>query len=350
MTPMQSTIHACFIVDDTPINGTYWQRLQQTAFGYKASETGWATQWRTMAGSALWRVADAHAFADMVEALELRGKFTFLPCPGGLGRVDRAVRGYGDAELKELIAVVRDRIAPAFDITPEVLTHSMAIDPDTGALLPHGETAWLSHLCNTRQADALRAYIGAAYTILRNVGLEPRGLTTGGMEDLSGIAEGRSVLHGHGRDVLGEALLAVEREVDASRTATFLYTGSPPGSDASRRRRVPERIHTSADGGAVFEIHSIVDDPIYPVLLGPADRAAATTDALVTADLSAGLWIDEADAGRVLCFTVHAQTLMAQGTGAGLSIIREACRRLRDRYGQRLVWHTATELCALLGQ
>lgn len=346
---MEKQINACFIVDDTPANGTYWARLQQTAFGYKASETGWATNWRSLAPAGLFRPDHARAFADFVEEFGIRGKFTFLPCPAGLGRVDRSIRGYTDEELKGLIGVVRDRVAKRMDITPEVLTHSMAFDPEAGALLPHTETAWVSYLCRTRQMEKLQAYIRAAYSILHNVGLTPHGLTTGGMEDFSGIGENQSVLHGFHRDALGEALLKVESEFVTDCKRSFVYTGSPPVSEASKQRRVPELVYESVDGGRVFEIHSIVEDPIFDVMHGPKDLVAKTTDALISHDLSRGLYVNEAEAGRTIVLTVHAQTLLAMNTMAGLQVIREACRRLRERYGKRLVWHTASELCDKIG-
>lgn len=343
---MDPPVHACLIVDDTPANGSYWQRAQQNAMGFATSDTGWAENWRDMATAAWFRAEDARAFADFVEEFGVRGKFTVLPCPAGLGRIDRSVRGYPDAELKGFLSVVRERIAGRFDITPEVLTHSMAYDPETEGLLPHCETAWVTHLCASRQREKLEAYLRHGCRILPNVGLEPRGLTTGGMEDLSGIGAGKSVLHGHYREVLGEAWLAVLQEFSPAMQTTFLYTGSPPVSESSRSTRMPESVYRSPEGGTVFEIHSIVDDPAYPVLRGRVDRVESATDALVSADLERGLWIDEAEAGRALVFTVHAQTLNAMNTGAGLRIVREAVRRLRERYGSRLVWKTAMELCA----
>lgn len=346
---MAENVNACFIVDDTPINATYWRRVQQAAFGFEANESGWATKWPSMASAAFWPVSAAHAFADFVEAFGIRGKFTFLPRPAGFGRIDQSIRGISDNDLQALIAIARDRIAQSMDITPEVLTHTFACDIETGALLPHTETAWLSHLCNTDQRDALRAYVGHAYEILQNVGFTPRGITVGGMEDLSGIAEGQTLHTCNGRDVLAVVLSEVEQQADAQRKVSFIYTGSPPICQASRTRRVPEALYQSADGGKVFAIHSMAEDPLYPVLLGQTDRIDATTDGLVAPDLASGLWIDQAEAGRIVCFTVHAQTMMAMNTGAGFTIIREAVRRLGERYGERLVWHTPTELCAQFG-
>ena len=335
-------------MDDVPANASYWARLQQHAFGFKPSEVGWGENWRSMEPASLFRPEYARGFADFIEEFGVRGKFSFLPCPAGLGRVDRSVRGFKDSELRDLISVVRDRISKQMDITPEVLTHSMALDPETGALLPHAETAWVSHLCATRQMDKLKAYLHHGYTILRNVGLEPHGVTTGGMVDVSGIAKGELVYSGHHRDVLAEALLSVERKFRPRLKRTFLYTGSPPVGQRNKKRRAPTRVFESATG-VVWDVHSPGSDPLFDVLHGPHDRVERTTDAMISRDLSKGLFVEEAEAGRALVFTVHAQTLMSMNTGTGIMILREVCRRLRDRFGRRLVWHTADELCEKMG-
>ncbi len=342
-------INACFIVDDTPVNATYWAQLQQSAAGYDTPDTGWATRWRDMAPASLLRVKDAERFADMIEEFGIRGKFTCLPCPAALGRVDQAVRGFSDDDLKRILSIIRDRIAKQMDITPEVLTHTQPYDPETGARLPHAETFWLTHLCVTGQAEKLRAYLRHAWKILSNVGIRARGLTVGGMSDFSGIAQGKSLACGDGRDVLGEALIAIEREFNPKVHASFIYTGAPSYTEEGKRKRAPETVFKAGDGAVVHELQSIVDDPIFPVILGPCDVVAKTTDALISPGLDRGLLVDEAESGRAVVFTVHCQTLVALDSGVGLDIMHEVCRRLKERYGKRLVWHTALELCSAIG-
>ncbi|HTL53399.1 MAG TPA: hypothetical protein VL860_12555 [Planctomycetota bacterium] len=354
-----SPVHACLIVDDPPANATYWARLQQQAMGFEPRINGnWGANWTNLASAPLFRLGDVQAFADIIEEFGVRGKFTFLPCPAGLGRIDRSIRGYTSAALTDMIAVIRDRIMPQMNITPECLTHSMAYDPDTEALLPHAESFWLTHLCLTGQTAALHQYLRHAWQILANVGLTAHGLTVGGMTDVSGIGAGKSLLLGDGREVLGQAILAVEAEFKPAQTRSsapqtpahqsFLYTGAAPISAASRDRCCPEAIFTGPRNEQVFELHSMGEDPLLPVLHGPAAQTA-TLDAMIAPDLAAGSFIQQIEAGRLLVFTVHCQTLMALNSGAGLTILREALRRLRERYGRDLHWHTAAELCAQFG-
>jgi len=344
---MDRPVYAAIVVDDPPINATYWWRLQQHGFGYVPVEGQWGPNWRNLECAPRFRMEDVRGFADYVEEFGIRGKFTLLPRPAGQGRIDQSVNGYSAAELKELLDIVRERIAPRMDITPEVLTHTMALDPETGALLPHSETAWVSHLAGTGQISKLQAYIRHAYQILHNVGLKPRGLTVGGMSDPSGIAKGEMVLDGYHREPLGQALLSVEREFSSDVRTSFMWTGGPPILAGAKERRAPEACYTAKDGARVFAIHSI-DDIALCTLHGQADLQKEI-DALVSPDLEKGALIADAEAGKILAITLHTQTLNSRNTGQGLQLAREVTRRLKQRYGARLVWKSTLELCTEQG-
>ncbi|NLF31904.1 MAG: hypothetical protein GX591_13575 [Planctomycetes bacterium] len=343
---MSRPVHACFIVDDLPANATWWMRHQQEAFGYVVPDRGWGKGWRELAAAPKFRIEDAAALADLVETFGLRGKCTLLPCPAGLGRIDRSVRLYADDELAELLGILRVRIAPSFDITPEVLTHAMAYDVDSGAMLPHTETAYLSHLAAEGKLVELVAYLRTAYIILHNAGFRPHGMTLGAMADPSGIAGGRGLLAGQGREIFGEAVLRVERQFEPALDTSFMFTGSPPVSEASRTRLAPEVVYDGAFGRA-FEIHSL-QDPAHPAMHGRA-TAGEVVDRLITADGAAGAWVQHIESGALFVVTTHAQTLNSLNTGQGLAILREAFTRLARRYGSRLLWHTTRELCQTEG-
>jgi hypothetical protein len=345
----QERIHACLIVDDFPLNATYWWREQQKAFGYKPPDTGaFGENWLAQGAAPLCPLSLVREFADFVEKFGVRGKLTLLPYPGGLGRIDREVRGYSNSELGEIVGIVRDRLAPCFDITPEVLTHSMAMDPTTEALRPHAETAWLTYLAAERQQEELQAYLRAACRVLADVGIVAHGVTMGGMTDASGIGKGESLLNGHHRGELAEAMLAVEREFDPRTSTTFVYTGAPAQSEASRTQWVPEVIYSPAPTSRVFELHSRFCDPLLPVFHGKGDVETETAR-WVSPDLEHGEMVDGVEKGGALTITVHAQTLTSINTGLGFQVLREMVRRLTERYGSRLVWHTALELCEQVG-
>lgn len=344
-----NTIHACLIVDDFPLNATYWRREQEVAFGYEVLEVClYSRNWRAQSQAPFMPLPLTHAFAEFVEEFDIKGKLTMLPCPGGLGRIDRSVRGIRNSELKEYIGIVREQLVPHFDIAPEVLTHSMALDPESEALLPHTESAWVSYLAATGRQEELRAYLRHGWTILANVGIQAHGVVIGGMDDPSNIAEGKMLVGGYHQKGLAEAVLAIEKEFNPDVSVTFMHTGSPPFSEAGKARGVPEAVHITSAGDCVFEVHSFVGDPLLEVFNGKGD-VKVETDKLISPDLGKGVLIDCIEAGKLLTITVHCQTLNALNTGHGLQILREAVRRLRDRYRARLIWHTTLELCRMFG-
>ena len=289
---MAEPVRACYIVDDFPACPIYQTRQWGQAFGFEIPDRQYSRGWELMTKMPVYPVADTEWFADFVEEFGIRGKFTVLGYPAGRGRLDESVRGYSDEELKRLLDIVRDRIAPRFDITPEVLTHTMACDPDTLQMRPHCESHWLSHLAAEGRVDELTAYIHKAYTILRNVGLRAHGITIGGMPDLSGIAGDKPLTRGHHRDVLAEALARVERELGLSGEMTFMFTGSPAITDAGRRLRAPELIHTTGDGVKAYDVHAITD-PVWFLMHGIGD-IDALIDRFISRDLSHGELVDDA--------------------------------------------------------
>jgi hypothetical protein len=285
----------------------------------------------------------------MIEEFGVRGKFTLLPCPAGMGRIDQSVRSYDDGELKELIKIVRDRIAPQFDITPETLTHSMLLDTNTMGLLPHAESGWITHMCITGQVEPLRDYILHGYRILKNVGIKAHGLTIGGMNDVSNIAQGKTLFEWEGSETLGEALLAVEREMDPSCRTSFVHAGIEPRTEKGRQLCAPETIYDHPDGASVYYMHRAHEEVLFPLLHGPIADLESVTSAMITPDLLDGLLVREAEAGKAVVFATHGQTMNSMNTGAGTKILREMIRRLHERYGKRIVWQTCRELCETMG-
>ena len=339
---MPEAIPACMVVDDVPANATYWWRAQMTAFGFAVPEEGWGRGWREQAQAPFWRPEHARRLADLVEEFDLRGKCTLLPCPAGLGRLDRSVRRYGDAELAELLEIVRTRFAPRFNITPEVMTHSLAFDVDREALRPHSESAWMTHLATEGRHEELADYIGRAYEILHAVGIHPHGCTIGGIVNCSGLCGKKSLALGDGCDALAKAVLEVERRFEPGTNRSFIYTGAPPRTERSRKTGLPEPVYDAPDGGQVSQIFSL-DDVGLPAIHGRAEFDPAV-DRWITPDLADGEFVRTIEAGSALAFMVHPQTMMSLHTGQGFDILQELLERLRRRYGGRLRWMTPLEM------
>ena len=75
----------------------------------------------------------------------------------------------------------RELITPNFDITPEMMTHTFVVDPDTCVPLPEG--LWEQYDWATlpvEEEERVFRYISRACEILVNVGLTPEGVTSPG--------------------------------------------------------------------------------------------------------------------------------------------------------------------------
>ena len=66
----------------------------------------------------------------------VRGKFSVIPCPAGLGRIDEGLPMFSRDQQASWLSMCRECIVPNWDITPEMMTHSYVVDPDTCKPLP----------------------------------------------------------------------------------------------------------------------------------------------------------------------------------------------------------------------
>ena len=80
-------------------------------------------------------------FGDFCAEQGVRGKYSLIPYPACVGWLDRELPGWSKKDLDESLRIHRDLIAPRFDLTPEMLTHTHVIDLKTNrALMPANAT------------------------------------------------------------------------------------------------------------------------------------------------------------------------------------------------------------------
>jgi len=106
----------------------------------------------------------------------IKGKFSMIPFPAGVGRIDQGFPGFPSAELKEWLRVTKEVIWRNFDLTPEMLTHTHVVDLKTWQLTEEWEQAeWVDP-----PVDLLTDYIATAMQLLKNVGIACEGVTSPG--------------------------------------------------------------------------------------------------------------------------------------------------------------------------
>ena len=151
----QSPVPASLLIDDgAPVNLMHWH-------------CPWEAHERLIPNRL------ARQFAELCERHGVMGKFSVPPMPAALGRIDARLVGVPAAHLGGFLDIIRGRIAPRFDITPELLTHLVAFDPSDGFQHVY-EDAWVAHA----SADEIADYIAFALKLLAKVGLKATGVTS----------------------------------------------------------------------------------------------------------------------------------------------------------------------------
>ena len=266
-------------------------------------------------------------FADLIDRTGAAGKFSVVPCPGAQGRIDEGMPGVDEEELAGFLRLVRERIAPRWDISPELLTHNKALDLATMRPLPEREDVWAAH----QDEATLTAYIARALQILRNVGLEPNGVT-------SPWALGREV-----EEVYANAIATALREVCGVRLGWyFLHLDSHAPAVPPRVMRLDPQAGTALVSiiSGSREISSGHYDFAWRTQFGEP----AEIDVLLTADGTSGRLAELFAHDSPLAFHTHWQSLFSNGSGAGLDALGQLCERINRTWGDRIRWTSAREL------
>ena len=266
-------------------------------------------------------------FADMIDRTGAAGKFSVVPCPGAQGRIDEGMPGVDEEELAGFLRLVRERIAPRWDISPELLTHNKALDLATMRPLPEREDVWAAH----QDEATLTAYIARTLQILRNVALEPNGVT-------SPWALGREV-----EEAYANAIVTALREVCGVRLGWyFLHLDSHAPAVPPRVMRLDPQ-----DGTALVSIISgsrEASSGHYDFAWRTQFGEPAEIDVLLTADGTSGRLVELFAHASPLAFHTHWQSLFSNGSGAGLDAFGQLIERINRTWGDRIRWTSAREL------
>ncbi|MFN7999009.1 MAG: hypothetical protein U0Q18_35635 [Bryobacteraceae bacterium] len=265
--------------------------------------------------------------ADTFEKFDLRGKLTIIPMPSCLGRIDKSLKRVPQEHLDSFLKIVRERIAPRFDITPEFLTHLRAYDMKKGDYQHIFEDAWITKA----PPEEIVEYFVLAFQILKNVGLNATGITS---PWVSGIDVEKKYAQ-----ALGDAQWKVfQRKV----TWYFLYS---IGWDAPRKLSVewesPER------GQKVVSVPANFADLFWSMEHKTrADRErfiGENIDKVLSADGKTGRIRQLVDTGYPVILLTHWQSLYTQGTGLGLEGLATLAGRIQKVFGNNVEWVTCSE-------
>jgi hypothetical protein len=251
----------------------------------------------------------------------IRGDFTVLPYPAGLGRIDVGLDGCDPDAVREWVALAKEFIAPQFDIHCEILTHTNALDLKTWQLLPPSEREWME----TQDEAALTEYFATAMQILADAGLPNNGLTQ------PWTYQGDEAMY-------ARAILAAEKRVNGRKvTHNFLHVDSVSPFVPPRITHLDEKA-----GEAVVSVWAATNDYIWGTQEPDHEKRTMSPEQLadeyVTEDGQAGRLAELMGGGGPLILVTHWQSLYANGTRLGLRTYREIAARVQALWADRLEW------------
>lgn len=257
----------------------------------------------------------------------VRGKFSVVPYPAALGRIDQGLPLFGSAQLASWLRMCRECIIPFFDITPEMLTHTLILDPVT--LTPLASRGWEQWEWRTfGPEDRVGEYMALACQILVDAGLPPQGVTSPG---------------GFGEDVLPlYARLVGEHcaSVTGRRTPFFFQRAVTDSPLVDTPVWYPDRAAGTAVGEAIV---CTSDWTGSWTGYGRADP-----DRFITEDLAGGRLPAVIAAGSPCILLAHWQGMygLHDGDRRGFHALRAVVERLRrlDPHGTRTRWRKVSEI------
>lgn len=265
---------------------------------------------------------------ETFDRFDLRGKFTVIPMPSCLGRIDQSLKRVPPEHLADWLKLVREGIAPRFDITPEFLTHLRAYDLKTQDFQHIYEDIWISKAL----PEEIVEYFVLAFQILKNVGLPASGIT-------SPWVSGIDVEKKYAQALADAQWKMFERKL----TWYFLHATS---WDAPRPCSIEYEDKTR--GQVVVSVPANTPDIFWSMDFPKRDERQAFIrqgiDRLVSADGRTGRIRQLIDSGHPVVLVTHWQSLYTQGTGLGLEGLRALAERIQKVFGNNLEWVPCSEL------
>lgn len=315
-----------FIIDDSTclVNLNHFS-IPQFACAWKGQQ--YHQDWRSMPRE----IPDdfVRKFGHWCGEHGVKGKYSIVPYPACVGRLDRVLPGWPRKEVDASIDLVRTLMVPDWDIHPEMITHTWAINTKTGHPYPQRSTRFQENWGWTdgKSVDELTDYLSYALKILKNVGLPCEGVTTPGGFGLRVLPE------------LAQATLQSCRDVFRTEIPHYFRHAFSSGD----RSVAPRVEHASGLGGP---------DPkcVVSIVGGTGDWTGGwdasrpgQPDQYISEDLARGRMVQLIERGEPAIMVSHWTGIYFNGKEEGLRTFQEVVRRLHARFDQ-LKWMKLSEI------
>jgi hypothetical protein len=258
----------------------------------------------------------------------VKGKYSIVPNPACVGWLDRELPGWSRKELEESLQLVRTLMLPNWDIHPEMITHTRAIDLTTGR--PFADYS-PEHMENTYpqrdvSVDYLASYIAYALQILKNCELPCEGITTPG---------------GFGNNVKEKLPLAVFQAVRDVYGAQLPHYFKYVEFDDNVAPRLEAR-STSASGGPEMTVNipAGTDDWFGGWDGYEVPRPERFTDA----DARTGRMVELIEKRLPAIMLCHWPGMYCNGQLTGFHAFQQVVEALDRRFKEQTLWMKLTEI------
>ncbi|WP_425615762.1 hypothetical protein NA78x_005693 [Anatilimnocola sp. NA78] len=269
-------------------------------------------------------------FGEWCHDKGVKGKYSIVPYPCCVGWVDREMPGWTKKQLQDSLQLVRDLMLPDWDIHPEMITHTWAINTATGRPYEERNERTMENwgFSVGKSVDELTNYLSYALKILKNAGLPCEGVTTPG-------GFGNKVLPN-----LSQATLQACRDVFQAEIPHYfrhLY-------DKGDRSVAPRVEYASGLNG---------DNPKCAVSIigctgdwfgGWDGLTPGNVNQFIYPDGSGGRMVEVIDRGEPAIMVCHWAGIYFNGEKIGFNIFKEIVKRLEAKYGQQIKWMKLSEI------
>ena len=315
-----------FIIDDSTCLVNL-NRFSIPQFAAAHDYKSYTQDWRSMPAE----IPDdfVRKFGEWCGEHEIKGKYSIVPYPACVGRIDRELPGWTSRQLQASIDLVRTLMMPNWDIHPEMVTHTRVIDTKTGHPIPR---FGLEYMENWRWADGqsidqLTDYLSYALGILKNVGLDCQGITTPGGFGSGVKGELAQATFQSVRDVFGAEIPHYFKYVtDSGAASVEPRVEYASGLDGDDPRCVVSIVACTGDWTGGWDC---------------SDRG--DVDKFITADLSRGRMVEVIERGEPALMLCHWTGIYFNGEEVGFRIFQEAVGRMHSKY-DNLRWMKLSEI------
>jgi len=268
----------------------------------------------------------ASDFAALCERHGVMGKFSLPPMPAALGRIDQSLIGVSDSHRRRFVDIIHKRIAPRFDITPELTTHLTAFTPTD-----RNQHIWEDEWVAQASADEIADYVALSLKLLIEAGFKPNGVTS--PWDTGSTNE----------KIYAEGVCRAIYRVQRRKTSWYFraFAGDEPlgpfvmWTDTKRGLKI---VSVPVNAGDVF----------WHTQYGSAAQARriakAGVDQFLSADGKTGRIRDLVEANMPVTLATHWQSLFSNGRFSGMEALKLLIERMTEHFGQRIQWMRCSDL------